>query len=70
MEFIVTSQFTKLLYQYLEDDEYLGLQLYLLHYPDSGELVPGSGGVRKIRWGSRHKGKRGGIRVFLFLENS
>lgn len=66
MEFIETSLFTKLVYQYLEDDEYLGLQLYLLHHPESGEVVPGSGGVRKIRWGSRHKGKRGGIRVIYF----
>ncbi len=66
MEFIETSLFSKLVYHYLDEDEYLGLQVYLVHYPDSGDVVPGSGGVRKIRWATRRKGKRGGIRVIYF----
>jgi hypothetical protein len=51
MEFIETSLFTRLIYDYLNEEEYLGLQVYLLRYPDSGKIVPGSGGVRKIRSG-------------------
>ena len=35
----------------------------LLEQPDAGPIVPGSGGVRKVRWGLRGRGKRGGIRV-------
>jgi hypothetical protein len=49
MEFIETSLFTRLIYDYLSEEEYLGLQVYLLRYPDRGKLVAGSGGVRKLR---------------------
>lgn len=66
MEFIETSLFTKLIYEYLSEDEYLGLQVYLLRHPNSGNIVPGSGGVRKLRWAMRGKGKRGGVRVIYF----
>jgi hypothetical protein len=66
MKFIETSTFTRLIYTYLDEDEYLGLQVYLLQHPESGKVVPGSGGVRKIRWAIRGKGKSGGIRVIYF----
>jgi mRNA-degrading endonuclease RelE of RelBE toxin-antitoxin system len=66
MQFIETSLFTKLIYEYLNEDEYLGLQVYLLRHPDSGNIVPGFGGVRKLRWAMRGKGKRGGVRVIYF----
>ena len=49
MIFIETRTFSKLLHSYLTDDEYQGLQSYLLQKPDAGELVKGSGGVRKVR---------------------
>ncbi len=67
MEFIETSIFTRLVYTYLSDNEYLGLQIYLLKYPESGKIVPGSGGVRKLRWTQSGKGKRGGIRVIYYF---
>ena len=63
MEFIETSIFTKLIYTYLSDDEYLGLQIFLVKYPEVGKVVPGSGGVRKLRWAMAGRGKRGGVRV-------
>ena len=66
MEFIETSLFTRLIYNYLDEDEYLGLQVYLFHHPESGKIVSGSGGVRKIRWAIKGKGKSGGIRVIYF----
>ena len=68
MEFIETSIFTKLIYTYLTDDEYLGLQIFLLKHPEEGNIVPGSGGVRKLRWGSSGKGKRGGVRVIYYFK--
>jgi hypothetical protein len=43
MVFIETSVFTKLIYDYLSDEEYLGLQSYLLQHPDTGDIVPGGG---------------------------
>lgn len=66
MIFIETTIFTKLIENYLDDDEYLGLQKYLLKYPDKGDIIPGTGGVRKLRWLVSGKGKRGGIRVIYY----
>ncbi len=63
MIFIETNVFTKLLPNYLSDDDYRKLQSYLLQKPDAGDLVKGSGGVRKVRWASSGKGKSGGLRV-------
>ena len=66
MEFIETSLFTRLIYDYLSEEEYLGLQVHLLRYPDRGKIVSGSGGVRKLRWAVRGKRKSGGIRVIYY----
>ena len=68
MEFIETSIFTKLIYTYLTDDEYVGLQGYRYMYPEAGNIVPGSGGVRKLRWAVRGKGKRGGARIIYYFK--
>ena len=70
MEFIETSLFTSLVYDYLSEDEYLDLQVYLLQHADSGKIIRGSGGVRKIRWASKGKGESGGIRVIYHLKDS
>ena len=48
-EFIETPTFTKIVGHYLDDDEYAGLQKYLNENPEAGVVVPGSGGVRKLR---------------------
>lgn len=45
------------------DDDLLDLQEKLLGNPDAGEVIPETGGLRKIRVGSKGKGKRGGARV-------
>ena len=69
-EFIETPFFTKALSHYLEDDEYAKLQNYLNEQPEAGVIVPGSGGVRKLRWGSEGRGKRGGLRVIYYLRSA
>ena len=69
-EFIETPFFTKALSHYLEDDDYAKLQNYLNGQPEAGALVPGSGGVRKLRWGSEGRGKRGGLRVVYYLRSA
>ena len=66
MLFIETSTFTKLLPNYLTDEEYRGLQTYLLQKPDAGDLIKGSGGVRKVRWAPAGSGKSGSIRVIYY----
>jgi hypothetical protein len=65
--FVETKLFTKLVQEYLSDDEYAALQQSLLVNPETGDVIPGSGGVRKLRWGIAGRGKRGGLRVIYFL---
>jgi mRNA-degrading endonuclease RelE of RelBE toxin-antitoxin system len=50
----------------LPDNEYRELQQELLFNPAAGDLIKGSGGLRKVRWRSQSKGKRGGIRVIYY----
>ena len=66
MKFIETPVFTKDVQTLLSDEEYRGLQLALLLRPEQGNVIPGSGGLRKIRWRTKGKGKRGGIRVIYY----
>ena len=70
MLFIEAPKFTELVQSHLNDEEYAALQQLLLERPDAGAIVPGSGGVRKIRWGLRGKGKRGGIRVIYYWKTA
>jgi mRNA-degrading endonuclease RelE of RelBE toxin-antitoxin system len=61
-----TSVFTKRVQRLLDKDSYRILQLKLVAEPDAGALVPGSGGLRKIRWEGAGRGKRGGVRVIYY----
>lgn len=63
MIFIETSQFTRLVYTYLTEESYRAFQTHLLLHPDIGQIIPKSGGVRKVRWAAKGKGKSGGVRV-------
>jgi hypothetical protein len=66
--FIETKLFSRLLGEYLTEDEYADLQVALVQKPDQGALVPGSGGVRKLRWSQPGRGKRGGVRVIYYAK--
>jgi hypothetical protein len=66
--FIESSDFERFRPAYLEDDEFLELQQYLTQNPTAGAVVPGSGGVRKLRWSWAGMGKRGGFRVIYFVQ--
>ena len=65
--FIETSSFENCKPKYLSDDEYAELQQFLLAQPFAGDLVTGSGGVRKLRWKVRGRGKRGGVRIIYYV---
>jgi len=65
-ELIETPLFTKLLPQYMNDEEYAELQVALMRQPETGDIAPGSGGVRKMRWRLERRGKRGGLRVAYY----
>ena len=68
MEFIEAPAFTKWLSKYLATTSYLELQLYLARHPEAGDVIPGTGGFRKLRWSDprRGQGKRGGLRVVYY----
>jgi len=68
-EFIETGVFTEAITELLEDNAYGDLQAMLTTNPEAGDLIPGGGGLRKLRWLSpeRQKGKRGGIRVIYYV---
>lgn len=53
---------------YLDDDGFQRLQRLLMLDPEAGALIPGTGGLRKLRFGDerRGKGKRGGLRVIYY----
>ncbi len=66
MVIIETSIFTRQVRELLSDDEYRELQITLAARPDAGKIIVGSGGVRKVRWSTKGKGKRGGARVIYY----
>ncbi len=66
--FVETRLFSRLVGDYLDEDEYARLQATLAANPDAGRVVPGSGGVRKLRWGQPGRGKRSGIRVIYYVK--
>lgn len=68
MRFIETPIFTKELQNLLEDEEYRALQLALLFRPEQGVIIPGAGGLRKLRWRQKGKGKRDGCRVIYYWD--
>lgn len=66
MVIIETPIFTRRIQAILADDEYRLLQAQLVQKPDAGKIIPGSGGLRKLRWSAGGHGKRGGIRVVYY----
>ena len=65
--FVESSTFEKNRAYYLDDDEYSALQHYLMQNPEAGQVIPGAGGVRKVRWVRTGIGKRGGLRIIYFV---
>jgi hypothetical protein len=65
--FIESSMFARACPLYLDDDEYAELQQFMMRNPEAGQVVPGSGGVRKLRWTRAGMGKRGGLRIIHFV---
>ena len=66
MVIIETSIFTKHIKQLMTDDQYRELQEALVNRPDLGDIIRGSGGLRKMRWKLEATGKSGGIRVIYY----
>lgn len=65
-----TVHFTRRVVELLSDDEYSKLQNRLIDFPDAGDVIKGSGGLRKIRQAAKGKGSRGGSRVIYYFAMS
>jgi hypothetical protein len=68
--FVELPVFTRYVADYLDDSELSELQKSLTHDPSQGVVVPGTGGVRKLRWSRRGMGKRGGLRILYYVQDS
>lgn len=66
--FVELPAFERYRARYLDDNGLRTLQNFLLNHPEAGDLIPDSGGLRKLRFGDarRGKGKRGGLRVIYY----
>lgn len=67
--FVEAPLFSNKIYDYLNEDEYAALQWTLAVNPEAGKIIPRSGGLRKLRWSAKRRGKRGGARIIYYLQN-
>lgn len=67
--FVESTVFTARVYEYFTEDEYAAFQFALAAEPLAGDVIQGTGGLRKVRWADRRrgKGKRGGTRIIYFV---
>ena len=70
MVIVETPIFTKTIQSLMSEDDYRQLQSALVIRPDLGELIPDSGGLRKLRWRVPGGGKRGGVRLIYYWTTS
>ena len=70
MVIVETSIFTRRVAKLLTEDEYRELQSFLVDNPKKGAIIPGSGGLRKLRWSGSGRGKRGGSRIIYYWATS
>lgn len=66
MVFIETSYFTNNIGRYIDDDDLAELQVELAWNPELGRVIRGGGGIRKLLWAVRGRGKRGGARIIYY----
>jgi len=66
MVFVETPLFTRRVVELLDDDSYARFQAMLIRDPDAGDVIQGTGGLRKIRVAVSGRGKRGGARVIYY----
>ena len=55
---------------YWTEEERGAFAAYIAEHPTAGDVVPDSGGIRKVRWGRAGSGKSGGVRVIYFTRNA
>ena len=63
------AEFSKKADKLFSEPERLNLIKYLAAHPASGDMMQGTGGIRKLRWSAHGKGKSGGVRVVYYFHN-
>ncbi len=63
---IETPTFSRLVADYWTAEEREAFAAWIARNPEEGDVIPGAGGCRKVRWGRQGRGKRGGVRVIYF----
>lgn len=63
---IEAPAFSKLCSDYWTEEERQAFVAWIAANPEAGDVIPGSGGCRKVRWSRSGAGKRGGVRVIYF----
>lgn len=66
---IETPRFLKKAERLFNEDARAELVLFIAKDPEAGEIMPETGGVRKLRWGVEGRGKSGGVRVIYYFHN-
>ena len=66
MVIVETRAFTARIGDLMSDEQYRQFQLQLASRPTAGDVIPGTGGLRKIRWAGKGRGKRGGCRLIYY----
>jgi len=66
--FVELPAFARNRVQYLDDEDFSAFQIALMQNPLAGDVIQGTGGLRKMRWSDRRrgKGKRGGLRIIYY----
>ncbi|MES2077118.1 MAG: transcriptional regulator [Pseudomonadota bacterium] len=67
---VETTLFQRLWPLYWTEEERGAFAAFIAAHPMAGDVIPGSGGIRKVRWGRAGSGKSGGIRVIYFTRNA
>ncbi|MCA8863709.1 MULTISPECIES: type II toxin-antitoxin system RelE/ParE family toxin [unclassified Halomonas] len=62
-------EFIKRASSLLKAEEKMSIVNYLAFHPQAGDIVQGTGGIRKLRWSAQGKGKSGGVRVIYYYHN-
>ena len=66
---VETVSYLKAVEDIWDEETQIDFKNYISLHPDKGDIIPGTGGIRKIRWQGSGHGKRGGARIIYYVYN-
>ena len=67
---IQTPTFQRTAKAFWSEEDVFEVVAFIAEHPDAGDVIPGTGALRKVRWSRAGMGKRGGARVVYFVRNA